>query len=113
MTAPGPIPVEIGRANIHDVLIRWNDGHEAVYPARFLRLACSCAACVDEMSGARTLREEKIPADTHPLKISLVGRYAVHIQWSDGHGSGIYGFDALRKLCPCPVCARVRAETKS
>jgi ATP-binding protein involved in chromosome partitioning len=93
-----PIPQEIGRANEHDVKIRWNDGTENIYPARFLRLACGCAACVDEMSGRRTLHEEDVAPDVHPLRIGLVGRYAMHISWSDGHASGIYGFEYLKGL---------------
>lgn len=93
-----PIPEEIGRANAHDVKIRWNDGTENIYPARLLRLSCGCAACVDEMSGRKTLREEDVAEGVHPVKIGLVGRYAMHISWSDGHASGIYGFEYLKKL---------------
>ena len=42
-----------------------------------------------------------MPQDVHPLKITLVGRYAMTIRWSDGHHTGIYAFDFLRTLCPC------------
>ena len=96
-----PMPVEIGRANQHDVKIRWQDGHESVYPARALRLACPCAGCVDEVSGRRRLMPMTIPEDVHPLNIDLLGRYAITIRWSDGHHTGIYAFNLLRKLCPC------------
>lgn len=102
-----PVPVEITRANKHDVKIRWQDGHSSVYPARFLRLKCSCAACLDEFTGQQLLKENVIAQDVHPLQISLVGRYAVHLQWSDGHATGIYTFDYLRKLCPCDICNRL------
>src|SRR5437773_1825578 len=33
--------------------IEWNDGHKAVYPVRYLRQQCPCAACVDEWCGGR------------------------------------------------------------
>ena len=95
------VPVEIGRANEHDVKIAWQDGHVSVYPARELRLRCPCAGCVDEMTGALRIVATSVPQDVHPLKIDLVGRYAINIQWSDGHNTGIYAFDRLRKLCPC------------
>lgn len=95
------IPVEIGRANQHDVKITWQDGHESVYPVRELRLACPCAGCLDEMTGQIRLIATSVPQDVHPLKIDLVGRYAITIQWSDGHSTGIYPFELLRKLCPC------------
>ena len=95
------IPVEIGRANEHDVRIRWQDGHESVYPARELRLACPCAGCVDEITGQIRVIATSIPQDVRPLSINLIGRYAISIQWSDGHNTGIYAFDKLRKMCPC------------
>ena len=102
MTQPPPIvPVEIGRANQHDVKIRWPDGHESVYPARELRLQCPCAGCVDEVTGQVVVVTSSVPQDVHPLKIDLVGRYAITIPWSDGHHTGIYTFELLRAMCPC------------
>ena len=95
------VPVEIGRANQHDVKIRWQDGHESVYLARELRLACPCAGCVDEVTGQLRLIASSVAQNVYPLKIDLIGRYAISIQWSDGHNTGIYAFDRLRKLCPC------------
>jgi DUF971 family protein len=35
-----------------------------------------------------------------PKEIRLVGRYALGVDWADGHGS-IYPFDQLRRACPC------------
>ena len=38
-----------------------------------------------------------------PLKmvtVEPVGNYAIRILWSDGHGSGIYSFEHLRKISP-------------
>jgi len=39
-----------------------------------------------------------------PRRIEPVGNYGLSFLWSDGHGSGIYRFEYLRQLCPCPVC---------
>ena len=91
-------PVEIARANQHDVKIIWQDGREQIYPARALRLACPCAGCVDEMTGAIRILPTNIPQDVHPVTISVVGRYAITIHWSDGHHTGIYTFAQLRKM---------------
>lgn len=99
--AAKPVPVEIGRANQYDVKVKWQDGHESVYPARELRLKCPCAACVDEMTGALRLIASSVPQSVQPLKVELVGRYAISLTWSDGHNTGIYPFEYLRKLCPC------------
>ena len=95
------VPVEIGRANEHDVRIRWRDGHESVYPARELRLKCPCASCVDEITGHVRLVSTDVAQNVAPLKIDLIGRYASSIQWSDGQNTGIYTFELLPKLCPC------------
>ena len=105
-----PIPVEIGRANEYDVKIRWQDGHESIYPSRELRLACPCAGCIDEVTGQLRVIATSIPQNVRPLKIELIGRYAISIQWSDGHNTGIYAFDRLRKLCPCRECRVTSGE---
>lgn len=93
-----PRPIEIGRSGQHDVLVKWNDGRETVLPARVLRLACPCAGCIEEMTGKPIVRADAIPADVHPLAIHPVGRYAIQIQWSDGHGTGIYTWERLDEL---------------
>lgn len=97
-TNPLPTPIEITRAGKHDVLVRWSNGKTLVYPARFLRLACPCAMCVDETSGQRVLREASVPEDVHPVAIEAVGRYAITIQFSDGHSTGIYTWERLHEL---------------
>ena len=96
-----PMPAEIGRANLYDIKVKWQDGHESVYPAKYLRLNCPCAGCIDEVTGERRVLAADVPQDVKPLGIQLVGNYAISIQWSDGHSTGIYAFDKLRQLCPC------------
>jgi ATP-binding protein involved in chromosome partitioning len=100
-----PEIAEITRPSQNEVRIRWKDGHESGYTGYAMRVACSCAMCVDETSGKKRLRDESIRKDVHPLSIDPVGRYAIHFQWSDGHSTGIYTFEHLRELCPCPTCA--------
>ncbi|MBI3848571.1 MAG: P-loop NTPase [Planctomycetes bacterium] len=78
------------------ITIVWSDGKETKHPFRELRLQCPCAMCVDEWTGAKRLDPATIAADVKPLEIRPVGRYAIQITWSDGHGSGIYSFDRLR-----------------
>ena len=31
----------------------------------------------------------------------MVGNYAVQFLWSDGHYTGIYPFDMIRRVFPC------------
>lgn len=95
-----PVPQAINRAD-QAVTITWALDHVGVYPARDLRLACPCAMCVEEMSGQPLLDPARVPADVHPLRIALVGAYAIRIEWSDGHSTGIYPYELLWRLCPC------------
>ena len=98
MTAPAITPVEIRQSGQRELAIRWADGRESVYDVRDLRLACACARCIDEWSGEQQLDPASVPADVRPLRIEPVGRYAIQIEWSDGHATGIYPFRRLREL---------------
>ncbi len=91
-------PKRIAQAGPDTLRIEWQDGHESLYPVRRLRIACRCANCVEELTGRPLLREQDVPEDVRPERISPVGRYAIQIAWSDGHDTGIYSFDYLREL---------------
>ena len=94
-TTPETIgPTADGRA----LAISWQDGTETVLTPSELRIRCPCAACVDEMTGRRILRPESVPASIYPTAIHYVGRYALQFVWSDGHDTGFYTFDYLRRL---------------
>jgi ATP-binding protein involved in chromosome partitioning len=103
-----PIPHAIERRD-DGILIEWDAGHQALYPARELRLACPCAGCVDEMSGRALLNPASVPAEVRPVSLGLVGAYGLQVQWSDGHGTGIYTFQRLLAACPCADCRTRRA----
>jgi len=101
---PTPIPYAINRQD-DGLLIEWDQaGHQAFFPARDLRLACRCAACVQEMTGRPLLDPAQVPADIRPVSVALVGTYGLRVQWSDGHGTGIYTFERLLAACPCGRC---------
>lgn len=102
-------PVEIQKRDDGSIRVAWSDGHEGIYPASYLRENCHCAACIEEWTGRKMIRPDMIPPDIRPLHISAVGQYAIHIEWSDGHSTGIYPFDLLRRICPCPACVSERA----
>lgn len=42
-----------------------------------------------------------------PVRVHLMGRYALGVEWQDTHAS-IYPFDLLRASCPCAACAAAR-----
>lgn len=91
-------PRKIRQTGPRELAIVWADGHESHYDVRDLRLACACAHCINEWTGESRLDPSSVPLDVHPVKIEGVGRYAIQIEWSDGHGSGIYTFARLRAL---------------
>jgi DUF971 family protein len=106
--APLPIPYAINRSD-EGLRIEWDQaGHQGFYPARALRLACPCAACVEEMTGVPLLDPSRVPLDVRPISVALVGAYGLKVQWSDGHGTGIYTFQRLLQSCPCPRCQDAR-----
>lgn len=92
------LPTEIRQHDSRTLAITWADGGSSLIDVRALRLACGCAVCIDEWTGKPLLAPERVAADIAPVGIKPVGRYAIQIEWSDGHDTGIYPFDRLRKL---------------
>ena len=82
-----------------EVMITWEDGRTDVLSAESLRGVCPCAEC-REPEGAR--RTATILAGESPVAITdvrVVGGYALSFTFApDGHQTGIYPFDALRRL---------------
>jgi ATP-binding protein involved in chromosome partitioning len=104
-----PVPDEIVGLLRSKITFKWQDGHETVYTSRHLRLACRCAGCVEETSGQALLDPKTVPATITAKGIELIGQYAIQIEWSDNHSTGIYNFRDLRGNCPCETCAAIRA----
>jgi DUF971 family protein len=91
-------PTDLALDDAGALRVRWDDGQESRFAPRFLRGRCPCAGCVEEWTGRRTVGEQQIAADIRPRGFQSVGNYAVQIDWSDGHSSGIYSWDYLLKL---------------
>ena len=111
-----PVNVTLNK-QIHELAIQWSDDHLSGYPLNALREACPCALCRGghEFMGPQydpNLIELK-PARSYDVKdMQLVGNYAMQITWSDLHSSGIYTWDYLRRICPCPICMARREIEK-
>ena len=80
-----------------DLTIEWRDGVVSHYPFLALRDACPCASCVDELTGEKVLDRKTIQQDIHIRNCDYVGNYAIRIDWSDGHNTGLYAFRFLRE----------------
>ena len=93
----------LDRRDGRTLALHWQDGHEQQIDVRDLRLACRCAACVDEMSGRAVLVPTTVPLNIVPTRIWSLGNYAIGVGFSDGHSSGIYTFDHLRGMLAVEV----------
>jgi DUF971 family protein len=84
-----------------ELAIAWNDGTESFFQLEFLRRACPCAGCGGEPDVlGRVIRPEvtHTPASYEIKSHQIVGGYAFQPAWKDGHASGLYTFDYLKRL---------------
>ncbi len=101
-----PNSVDLLPDGIH---IEWDEGHHGYFPHRSLRAECPCASCVHEMTGQRMVTLDNVGEDIEALDHMTVGRYALQFLWSDGHDTGIYPYEMLRKICLCDECIKAKA----
>jgi len=84
-----------------ELALCWNDGVEAYLELEFLRRACPCAACGGEPDVMGNVIRPKVGYNAKSFELAgwhLVGGYALQPGWADGHNSGLYSFDYLRRL---------------
>lgn len=96
--ALSPAPTRIDQASPTEMLLTWSTGESFAVPYVELRFLCPCAGCVSEHTGERTITRESIPSDIRPKGVHLVGRYAVQVDWSDDHATGMYSFERLYEI---------------
>ncbi len=94
---PSEPPESIDVTDKGEFEIAWAGGPRVIIPPLQLRDACPCAGCIEEGTGRKLLDTASIPADIRPLAIDPVGSYAVQIRWSDGHSTGLYSWETLRR----------------
>jgi ATP-binding protein involved in chromosome partitioning len=93
-----PMPLEIIGLGKREVRFVWDEGgDEDVWPARALRIKCTCANCQSEATGERLLDPATVPEDLVISDMHLVGNYGVGIHFSDGHTTGIFRFKELHR----------------
>lgn len=100
------MPVKLDLKKTSHLAIEWSDGTRSTYSLTLLRTQCPCAMC-------KTVREDPkkpksktslniLPGNfSEPLSVThaeLVGNYAIRLDWSDEHSSGIYSFAYLRSI---------------
>jgi DUF971 family protein len=85
-----------------ELAIKWEDGVESYVRLETLRRCCPCAACkgeVDIMGNVYKNPDRALSAQAIQLmRIVTVGGYAIQPVWGDGHSSGLFTFDYLKKV---------------
>lgn len=115
-----PVKVRVLQSTGDGLEIEWKDGHRSRWNFAWLRNACPCATCIEEREAqGRPAGEPKakpatlLPmyqAPARPESSSPVGNYAISFHWNDGHTSGIYSWDYLRRNCQCEACRKSAAS---
>jgi DUF971 family protein len=85
-----------------ELAIKWEDGSEGFVPLEKLRRCCPCAGCkgeVDIMGNVYKGPDKPLsPQAFRLVRLVNVGSYAIQPVWADGHATGIYSFDYLRRV---------------
>ena len=100
-------PEHIAISKSKGIKIDWRDGSHSEYSLEWLRDNCPCASCTGS-HGTEPQKTDYAAPKANPfqmfkpalkmLDVEAVGSYAIQIKWSDGHQSGIYSWDHLRKI---------------
>ena len=124
-TIPMPTPIDQRKkpasVKIHvstgaGVDITWSDGHASHYdfslPSRRMPLRHLQRRARKKARPSPPQAQPPPPpypcSNPNPPRKSAnaVGNYAIQFTFTDGHATGIYSYDHLRTICPCPDCAQ-------
>jgi DUF971 family protein len=85
-----------------ELAVKWDDGAEDFIALEKLRRACPCAGCKGEVDILGNLYiNPALPLTAKSfefVKMISVGGYAIQPVWADGHNTGIYSFEYLRRV---------------
>ena len=99
-------PVDIQQIG-EELAIKWDDGHESYIPLKHLRRHCPCAGCkgeMDVMGNVYKGPDRPLGPTAFQLKhLQTVGGYAIQPIWADGHSSGLFSFEYLRRVADAPA----------
>ncbi|MBM3207404.1 MAG: DUF971 domain-containing protein [Chlamydiae bacterium] len=87
----------IYQKNNYIFTIEWIDGKISDYRLSDLQRLCSCARCVDEITGERLVNPSQVPDDLTAVRVYSMGRYALKIDFSSGCSRGVYPYEWLRQ----------------
>jgi DUF971 family protein len=90
-----------------ELAIKWEDGSESYVRLVMLRCYCPCAGCKGEMDIMGNLYkgpEKTLSESAFQLRqLNNVGGYGLQPVWADGHSTGIFSYDYLKKVAAAPA----------
>ena len=85
----------------HELAIRWDDGAESFLNLETLRRRCPCAGCAGEKDVMGNLYKgptKQLSTSSFQLRrFTPVGGYAIQLFWGDGHNTGIFSWEYLKR----------------
>jgi DUF971 family protein len=94
-------PIDIQQVG-QELAVKWDDGGETFITFENLRRHCPCAGCkgeIDIMGNLYKNPEKPLSASAFQLiRLERIGGYALKPVWGDGHESGLFSFDYMRRL---------------
>ena len=85
-----------------ELAVKWSDGGEDFVPLETLRRFCPCAACLGEKDiFGKTYRAPERPYGAGAFAVARVlpvGGYAIQIVWGDGHNTGLYTWEWIKRV---------------
>ena len=86
----------------NQLALKWDDGGEQFIALDELRKVCPCAVCSGEIDVLGQMHKgpsaQLNDTSFQVNRLELVGGYAIQVFWGDGHSTGLYSFDLLRKI---------------
>jgi DUF971 family protein len=97
------MPLELKDVQLigNELAMRWADGMESYLALERLRRACPCAMCGGEPAVLGNISRPDVTYTSESFELAgwqLIGGYALQPQWRDGHNTGLYSFQYLRRL---------------
>ena len=97
------MPLELTNVQLigNELAMRWSDGVESYLALERFRRACACATCGGEPDVLGNLSRPEVsytPSSFELVGWQMIGGYALQPKWADGHSTGLYSFQYLRRL---------------
>jgi DUF971 family protein len=96
-----------------ELAVKWEDGTETFIRLETLRRYCPCASCMGEQDIFGNLYKAPErpygPRAFELAQLKPVGGYATQPVWGDGHSTGLYTWDWLRRVAEADAAPATQA----